>query len=224
MALVAETDSVDELPMAPSQPSKRAVEKFVTDWPDYSRRTAETLLDEYGTPDEATPRRLVWHDNGPWKRTILHREGPTHEFPIPHRDYLEQHVEYQVPPEKFDDLAEYDGSVYPDRTKGELGASCHEEGANFLSLNLAHDVVTGAKTVEAARDEYAKTMMKGKAGGSPEYMQGLQFEVARGNPRDPDVTIATEKVKRNVGTLGLVGLGFVAALYYARRRNRRRRE
>ena len=203
--------------------SQTTVGEIIGDWPGYSRKTAETLLEKYGEPDEATPRRLVWHDNGPWKRTILHREGPTHEFPIPHRDYLEQHVDYQVPPEKFDDLAEYDGSVYPDRTRGEIGASCHEEGANFLSLNLAHDVVTGEKTVEAARDEYARTMMKGKAGGSPEYMRGLQFDPPRGNPRDPDVTIATEKAKRNARTLGLVGVALVAVWYlFGKNRGRRR--
>lgn len=200
--------------------SKQTVEDVVTDWPRYSRKTAETLVEKYGTPDEVTSQRLIWHDNGPWKRTILHREGPTHEFPIPHRDYLEQYVDYEVPPEMFDELAEYDGSVYPDRTKGELGAFCHEEGANVLSLNLAHDVISGEKTVEEARDEYAKIMAKGKAGGSAAYMQGLQFDVPAGNPRDPDVTIATDKIKRNARTLGLVGVALVAILYAVARRNR----
>lgn len=207
-----------------SHPSTRTVEAVIDDWPGYSRKTARTLREKYGEPDEVTPRRLVWYDNDPWKRTILHREGPTHEFPIPHKDYLEQHIDYRVPPEKFDDLAEYDGSVYPDRTKGELGASCHEEGANFLSLNLAHDIVTGEKTVEEARGEYAKTLMKGKAGGSPEYMQGLQFEVPAGDPRDPDVTIATEKISRNARKLAIGGVLLVALWYYRVRRNRERRE
>lgn len=199
--------------MRTSKYTTKSVEEVIGDWPGYSRKTARTLLDKYGDPDEVTNQRLVWHDNGPWKRTILHREGPVHEFPIPHKDYLEQHIDYEVPPEKFDDLARYDGSVYPDRTKGELGASCHEEGANFLSLNLAHDVVTDEKTIEEAREEYAKILMKGKAGGSHEYMQGLQFDVPKGNPRDPDVTIATEKIKRNPRRLALVGI-VLAVLYY----------
>ena len=158
--------------VASTQQSTQSVRETIDEWPNYSKETAETLLEKYGEPDEVTTHRLVWHDNGPWKRTILHREGPMHEFPIPHRDYLEQHIDYRVPPEKFDDLAQYDGSVYPDRTKGEIGASCHEEGANFLSLNLAHDIITGEKTIEAARQDYARIMAKGKAGGSPAYMQG----------------------------------------------------
>lgn len=202
----------------------KTIDEILSDWPGYSRKTAETLLEKYGQPDEATSRRLVWHDNGPWKRTILHREGPTHEFPVPHKDYLEQYVDYRVPPEKFDELARFDGSVHPDRTRGELGASCHQEGANFLAVNLAHDVVADEKTVDEARDEYAKLMMKGKAGGSPRYMQDLQFEAPRGDPRDPDVTIATEKAKRNAGTIGLVGAVLAGIWYLTRRRKRRRRE
>ena len=210
------------LSMAISDQSRKTVEEIIRDWPGYSRKTAEALLEKYGEPDETTPQRLVWHDNGPWKRTVLHREGPTHEFPIPHKDYLEQHIDYRVPPEKFDDLARFDGSVYPDRTKGELGASCHEEGANVLSLNLAHDIVTGKKTIDEAREKYAKIMTKGKAGGSPEYMQGLQFDVPENDPRDPDVTIAAEKAKQNVRNLSLISVILIGILYYVVRRERGR--
>lgn len=212
---------IDELLMSTSQPSIQTAKETVDDWPGYSKKTAETLLEKYGEPDETTANRLVWHDNGPWKRTILHREGPRHEFPIPHRDYLEQHIDYKVPPEKFNNLAQYDGSVYPDRTKGEIGASCHEEGANFLSINLAHDIITGEKTVEEAREEYAKIMMKGKAGGTPDYMQGLQFDVPEGDPRDPDVTIVTEELKRNTRLLGVIGIALVGLVYYIFGRKRR---
>lgn len=207
--------------MTLSSSSTRRVQVAIDDWPRYSRKTAETLLERYGEPDEVTGERLVWHENGPWKRTILHRTGPWHEFPIPHRDYLEQHVDYEVPPDRFDELARFDGSVYPDRTRGELGASCHTESANRLSLNLAHDVITGEKTVEEARDRYAKIMARGKAGGSPEYMQGLQFEPPGGSSRDADVTYLTEALGRNVRKLGLVA-ALAVALYYAlgRRRDR----
>lgn len=60
-----------ETPMATSHLPTQTVEEAIDDWPRYSRTTAETLLEKYGEPDEATARRLVWHDNGPWKRTIL---------------------------------------------------------------------------------------------------------------------------------------------------------
>lgn len=205
--------------VATTEQSTQSATETIDEWPTYSKKTAETLLEKYGEPDEVTANRLVWHENGPWKRTILHREGPMHEFPIPHRDYLEQHIDYRVPPEKFDDLAQYDGSVYPDRTKGEIGASCHEEGANFLSLNLAHDIIRGEKTVEEARQDYAKIMAKGKAGGSPEYMQELQFDPPEGDSRDPDVTYVTEVLGRDAKTLAIVG-GLAAILYFVWSRNR----
>jgi hypothetical protein len=53
-----------------------------------------------------------------------------------------------VPPDKFDELAEYDGSVIVERTKGEIAARCDLEGANFLALNLAHEIVTGKRSVD----------------------------------------------------------------------------
>ncbi|MGH8284417.1 MAG: hypothetical protein ACRETT_01460 [Steroidobacteraceae bacterium] len=37
---------------------------------------------------------------------------------MPHKDVLEQVIDYKVPPDKFDDLARYDGSVIAERTKG----------------------------------------------------------------------------------------------------------
>ena len=36
-----------------------------------------------------------------------------------------------------------DGSVSVHRTVGEISAKCDFEGANFLALNLANDVITG---------------------------------------------------------------------------------
>jgi hypothetical protein len=56
-----------------------------------------------------------------------------------------------VPPDKFSELAKFDGSVIVERSAGEVSARCHDEQANFLALNLMHDIVTGAKNVQAAR-------------------------------------------------------------------------
>ena len=62
-------------------------------------------------------------------------------FPAPHPDVMKQAIDYRVALDKYDDLAMYDGSVIVERTKGELAARCEMEGANFLAINLAHDVV-----------------------------------------------------------------------------------
>lgn len=213
--------------MALSKPSEKTVEERIADWPEktpgqqHPRETARKMLDRYGPPDEATPQRLVWHDNGPWKRTEVYRDGPKHDFPVPHVDHLYQYIDYQVPPEKHDDLARYDGSVHAHRTEGELVAGCHKEEANVLALNLAHDVITDEKTTAEAREDYAKINAKMMAGRSPTYAQNFQFPLPEGDQRDPDVTIVTEKIRHNARNLSLVGIVLIGILYYAMRRKRR---
>jgi hypothetical protein len=103
---------------------------------------------------------LLWHKNGPWKRTIVNKEEVDHDFPMPHKDVMEQFVNYKVPPEKFDELAKYDGSVIVERTKGELSARCDKEEANFLALNLANDIIQGKKSVDEAREFYGESIKK----------------------------------------------------------------
>jgi hypothetical protein len=71
--------------------------------------------------------------------------------------------------------------------KGEIGARCDKEEANFLAVNLANDVATGKKSVEEARRFYAETMMammKEKKIG--EYLKGFQFQVPSTDQGDRD--------------------------------------
>jgi hypothetical protein len=127
--------------------------------------------------------RLIWHHTGPWKRTEVINEEIPHNFPQPHMDMLLQSIDYPVPPDKFDELAAYDGSVIAERTKGELAARCDMEEANFLALNLAHDIVTGIRSVAQARQFYAEVMQEKRP---TEYLQGLRFQVPRTAQSDPD--------------------------------------
>jgi hypothetical protein len=138
---------------------------------------------------EATKSLLIWRDNGPWKRTIVYREEVDHDFPMPHKDVLEQVINYEVPPDKFDELAHYDGSVIVERTKGEISARCDKEGANFLALNLANDIVRGNKSVEEARQAYGEAIKQMMDGNPPEAMQKLTFEVPQSNVGDTDQSI-----------------------------------
>jgi hypothetical protein len=100
-----------------------------------------------------------------------------HRFPAPHKDVLEQFVDYQVPADKFDELAMYDGSVIAERTKGELSARCDKEEANILALNLADEVVTGKRSVEDARMYYGEQIMLLKQGQSSPYLSKLRFDM-----------------------------------------------
>jgi hypothetical protein len=148
-------------------------------------------MNKYGFPHEAIASRLIWYSNGPWKRTVLYRDGVPHHFPKPHLDYLEQTVDYRTPVDKFDDIAAYDGSVHPDRTKGEVSATCDKEELNMLSLNLLHEIVTGKRTVEEARRFYSDTASNFLFHGvSSPYLEGLLFP-PQYKTADPDVQTMT---------------------------------
>lgn len=82
---------------------------------------------------------LVWVKNGLWNRTMVFKKEVDHFFPEPHKDVMQHFVEFKVPPDMFDELTEFDGSVVVDRTQGEISARCDKECANFLALNLAYE-------------------------------------------------------------------------------------
>lgn len=149
--------------------------QIIQSWPADAKKAAEMTIQKYGEPDEATAGHLIWTGNGPWKRTIITKEETDHAFPMAHKDVMEQSIDYKVPPDKFDDLAEYDGSVIAERTKGELSARCDKEEANFLALNLANDVATGKKSPAEAREYYARAVKDLMAGKKDPYVQKLQF-------------------------------------------------
>jgi hypothetical protein len=159
--------------------------KVIKDWPEDSREAAQLVIDTYGEPHEATPSLLIWHQVGPWKRVEASRVFVEHEFPAPHIDSVESFIDYAVPPDKVSELAEFDGSVIVDRTAGEVAARCHDEQANFLALNLMHDIVSGAKTVARAREYYAKEFADYRRKEPTPYMEGLRFKPG-GNTGDPD--------------------------------------
>lgn len=155
-------------------------------WPAKTREVIAKTVAKYGPPQEVSASMLVWHNNGPWKRTIIYRQEVPHAFPIAHPDVMEQFIDYRAPPAKFSDLAMYDGSVVAYRTNGELSARCDKEEANFLAINLANDVATGKRTVSDARAFYAQTMKNMMAGQMAPYLQGFQFNVLKGGTADPD--------------------------------------
>ncbi|MFF2176271.1 hypothetical protein ACFVT8_07415 [Lysinibacillus sp. NPDC058147] len=162
--------------------------QILESWTGQPKNTVYLLINKYGLPNEASSRRIIWYNNGPWKRTIVHLDTVPHNTPTPHLDYLEQTIDYKVPVQFFNDLAQFDGSLYPDRTAGEATAKCDQEAANFMALNLMNDIVTGQRTVEDARQaatEIEKAFrLKGQF--SP-YTTGFLFS-KQYNTADPDVS------------------------------------
>ncbi|MGK9204502.1 hypothetical protein [Sinorhizobium meliloti] len=173
--------------------SAQKVSKLVEDWPQESREAARLVIEQYGEPDEVTATQLVWHRPGPWKRIVATKVFYDHNFPAPHHDSVESVIDYRVPPERFSDLAAFDGSVIVERTAGEVSARCHDEQANFLALNLMHDIVTGARSVEEARAYYAKEFGDYRRKKPTPYMEKLRFALGTGSTADPDVRVLSDE-------------------------------
>ena len=166
--------------------------ELIKAWPEESKEAAQLVLDAHGEPDEATETQLVWHDVGPWKRMVATKAFWSHDFPAPHIDCVESVLDYRVPTDKFTPLAEYDGSVVCERTAGEVSARCHDEQANFLALNLMHDIVTGAKDVQGARDYYRKEFLDARRKKPTPYMEKLHFTPPGGSTADRDERVITD--------------------------------
>jgi hypothetical protein len=162
-------------------------------WPKEAREAAQLVIDEYGDPEEMTDSELIWYHPGPWKRIVASKEFFAHNFPAPHTDSVESVIDYRVPPERLSELAKFDGSVIVERTVGEVSARCHDEQANFLALNLMHDIVTGAKTVQEARDYYAKEFADYRRKKPTPYMERLHFTPGTHDTADPDVRILSDQ-------------------------------
>lgn len=162
--------------------------QLIEDWPEISQKAAKAMLEKYGEPDEHTKSMLIWEDQEPFTHIIVYKEEIQHDFPMPHKDVLEHIIHYDVPADKFDDLAEFDGSVIVERTRGIMAARCDKEAANLLALNLANDVIQNKRTVEEARDYYADAIMKMLQGEKLPYVKELTFDLPQENITNTDVT------------------------------------
>jgi hypothetical protein len=172
------------------------VEAIIASWPEAPKEGARQMLEQYGPPNEATPTKLYWYHNGPWKRTLITSDVLTHNFPAPHSDFLTQWIDYPVPVDMVDAITRYDGSCLVDRTAGEVGARCDSEAANLITLNLMHEIVTGTKSVEEAREVYAENMAAYTMGRPAPYAEHFLFTVPQGRTEDPDESMMAGAMAR----------------------------
>jgi hypothetical protein len=145
------------------------------DWKRDHPEEVEKMSQKYGQPDEATASMVVWNNNGPCEKTIIYKEEWKHKFPKGHTDYVEQFINYKAPVDKYDDIAKYDGSIIVERTAGLMSARCDKEEMNFLAMNLANEVARGKRSLEEAREFYAKTAVEFMAGKSSPYTEKLSI-------------------------------------------------
>jgi hypothetical protein len=163
------------------QQGQASLEHVTANWNETARTAARRMFDKYGAPQEVTANRLVWHDNRPWKRTAVINQDVPHNFPTQHTDVLEQTLAIDVPVDRYEDLAAFDGSVSVHRTAGEFTASCNREEHNFIALNLASDVISGRLTVPQARQRLAELVQQSDAGERVSYASDIRFSLPVSN-------------------------------------------
>ena len=172
------------------------VERILENWPVPQKNVAKQMIAKYGYPNEATPTKLFWYHNGPWKRTELVRDHVVHHWPTVHTDFLTQVINYRVPPDKFDDIAKFDGSILLDRTKGEAAGRCDSESANVLGLNMVHEICTDKRTWEDARRISQENTVAYNLGRSAPYAERLLFEVPQEGTEDLDESAISGAILR----------------------------
>jgi hypothetical protein len=161
-------------------------ERIIDDWPEAPKRLASQMLEKYGPPNEATPTKLFWYRRGPWKRMEITADAVAHNWPAPHTDFFTQVIDYRVPAEVAHLVTMFDGSILLDRTKGEVAARCDSEAANVLGLNMVHEIVTGKRTYEEAREVSSQNTVAYNLGRSAPYAERLLFDVPEGGTQDLD--------------------------------------
>ncbi|MBI3255863.1 MAG: hypothetical protein HYZ63_02735 [Candidatus Andersenbacteria bacterium] len=156
-----------------------SIDEIIEGWPWLSARVAQEMVETYGLPHKATASMLVWYYNHPWKRTILWKEGVYHGFPRPHLDILEQTLEYRVPFQKIPELALYNSSLSINQARGEITISCSNEAMNFLTVNLAHEIIIGHLRPAQAKGRHREVVAGLKLHWPEPFTEGLTFEVVR---------------------------------------------
>lgn len=184
----------------------------VQEWPHESRRAAELVIKAFGEPNEVSATELTWHHAVPWKRVVATEWFEDHNFPVPHVDCIECVIDYAVPPEKMSELAHFDGSIRVDRTAGEVSVRCRSIASNTLKLNLVHDIVTGKRTAQEARDYHVKEVLDATRGEPTPYRKHLRIP-PQGDTKDPGEQVLTEEELR---TMADSDVSLIAPLALAR--------
>lgn len=146
----------------------------IVHWSNFSSLTARRVMEDHGPPDRIASGSVEWDARGPWTRIVVRDEPPYYDSRLG-PDNLEHTVAYPVPEERLERLAAFSGKVRVSKDRGSLTSLAVSEELNVLALNLAHEVIIGAKNPAEARDYYERVLLLSTSGKSSPYMQGLIF-------------------------------------------------
>lgn len=192
----AKTNTPESTQVQTESQNKEAFNRAISltsGWPESSVTAAKEMIQKYGEPQETTSDSLIWRNVAPFKEIIVHKEVYSHRFPLLHQNSLEHVVDYRAPVGKIDDVWRYNGSIVLNQTKGEMSSYAENEAMNVLALNLAHQVMTGKMSADAARVTFGKETMSYLNGNKTANTQVLAFG-NQFNTADEGVSI-TNKIR-----------------------------
>ncbi|NNN04324.1 MAG: hypothetical protein HKL90_00340 [Elusimicrobia bacterium] len=163
---------------------RRVAEGVLNRWDPPSAAMGRRLIAEYGLPDDVTLERLTWNRRGEWKRTIVwNAAGLWHRHPVYRtpEDFavMQQTIDYPMDLAEAAKLTAFSDGLVIDPTRGELSSRAGSEKLDYLTLNLADEIVRGAKTVPQAQVAYARLVDLTAAGKSSPYTSELLFASGR---------------------------------------------
>lgn len=148
--------------------------KVIDRWEGPSASAGRALLERYGVPDDVTPNQVTWDRRGAWKRTVVWNQAPVYRVPTD-LAVMEQTVDYRLDLMQTVKLLAFSDGLVIDLAHGELSSRAGNEGINYLTLNLADEIVRGVKTVPQAQAAYTRTLALTAAGKSSPYVEKLLF-------------------------------------------------
>jgi len=156
--------------------SGTTAESVILQWPTFSYRLARYMISKYGQPAEWSDVKLVWRDNGPWKKTAVYRVPPGGSVLGEGAGRLEQNVAYRVPEGKRAELLKFDDELGVDDKTGWITVLSNSENENFLAVNLADEIARGKRTAKEAADFKLQLRRLQDAGKSSPYLDRLLFD------------------------------------------------
>ncbi len=135
---------------APAHPVADAaqVQQQIASWSSQHKEIIQGLITKYGQPNERTSDSLIWHNNGPWAKTVVKRDSMNKP--------LIQSASVNVPAEKMGDVSLFNKNLVVDGSKNLVTSSANREDLNFLAINLTDEIVKGAMSPMEARRQYGQ--------------------------------------------------------------------
>ncbi len=142
---------------------------------DWANLSANAMVEKYGPPTRIESKRMVWENRGPWKRISVWDKLDFHQTLHAAHNLENTIAYYPVPQDKREALRAFDARVTVSEDGTELSAFSFDEEYNYLALNLADEIIRGARTVPEANEFYAATVRLSMAGRASPYMRRLLF-------------------------------------------------